>query len=208
MSRIEAVIFDCDGVIFDSHNANLAYYNKIFSKFSYPLVRADEKEKAHLCHTATSSVVLQELMCDKDVEPALTYASILDYREFIPHMIPEPHLEEMLSELAGHYPLAIATNRGRSIEPVLDHFNLRNYFSTVVTSHDVKQPKPAPDMLLLAATILKVKAENCLFVGDSDLDMRAADGASVPFVGYGGNVDADVCLNSHAELILYLSNLG
>ncbi len=90
-------------------------------------------------------------MREGDVGPALDYASQLDYREFIPYMIPEPHLDDVLSQLVGLYPLAVATNRGKSIEPVLEHFNLRQFFSVVVTSHDVVRPKPAPDMLLLAS---------------------------------------------------------
>ncbi len=45
MSRIDAIIFDCDGVIFDSHSANLAYYNKILTHFSYPPVLPEERQK-------------------------------------------------------------------------------------------------------------------------------------------------------------------
>jgi phosphoglycolate phosphatase len=207
MSHIDAIIFDCDGVIFDSHSANLAYYNKILNNFSYPLVSHDDHEKAHLCHTACSSDVLTVLMAESDVASALAYASALDYRQFIPHMIPEPDLNEVLSELVKIYPLAVATNRGRSIEPVLRHFNLREFFSVVVTSHDVERPKPAPDMLLLASEQLNVKTENCLFIGDSDLDQRAAMDAAVPFIGFGNSVVADVCLTSHSELIPYLNSL-
>lgn len=207
MSQIDAIIFDCDGVIFDSHSANLAYYNKILNKFSYPLVSHDDQEKAHLCHTACSSDVLSVLMTESDVVSALDYASALDYREFIPYMIPEPDLNEVLSQLVKNYPLAVATNRGRSIEPVLSHFNLRGFFSVVVTSHDVERPKPAPDMLLLASEQLNVKTENCLFIGDSDLDQRAAMDAAIPFVGFGNNVAADVCLSSHSDLIPYLNSL-
>jgi len=206
MSRIDAIIFDCDGVIFDSHSANLAYYNKILTHFSYPPVLPEERQKARLCHTATSADVLRELMREGDVGPALDYASQLDYREFIPYMIPEPHLDDVLSQLVGLYPLAVATNRGKSIEPVLEHFNLRQFFSVVVTSHDVVRPKPAPDMLLLASEKLKVSAERCLFIGDSDLDLRAANEASVPFIGYGSHVAADVCLTSHADLLPFLAD--
>lgn len=205
MTRIEAVIFDCDGVIFDSHSANLAFYNKILERFNYPAVKAEEEDKVHLCHTATSTVVLKGLMADEHVSEALDYASKIDYREFIPYMIPEPHMTEVLHELAESYPLAVATNRGKSVVPVLEHFNLRDFFSVVVTSHDVERPKPAPDMLLLASEKLRVKAANCLFIGDSELDMQAARDAQIDFVGYGGNVAAAVTLDSHAELLPYLA---
>ena len=62
MSRIEAVIFDCDGVMFESRQANLAYYNRILAEFSYPLVYAEQKDRALLCHTASSPEVLTNLL--------------------------------------------------------------------------------------------------------------------------------------------------
>lgn len=208
MSRIEAIIFDCDGVIFESRNANLSFYNKILEKFSYPLVEHDDKERSHLCHTASSADVLKGLLAEEDVEAALQYAAQIDYREFIPQMIPEPHLESVLKDLNGRYPLAIATNRGKSIEAILDHFSLRDYFSVVVTSRDVERPKPAPDMLLYASQQLNIKPQKCLFIGDSELDMEAAGKADVHFLGYGGSVSSEERLLSHAGLAAFLGRCG
>ena len=203
MSRIEAVIFDCDGVMFESHQANLAYYNRILGEFSYPLVVPEQKELACLCHTASSPDVLAGLLREEDLSPALSFAATLDYVEFIPQMKPELNLTELLDYLRGQYSLAIATNRGKSILPILDHFNLCDYFTAVVTSHDVERPKPAPDMLFLAAEKLNIEPEKCLFIGDSELDKLAAAGANVQFVGYGG-VSGMISVLNHSELIDYL----
>lgn len=204
MSPIEAVIFDCDGVMFESRQANLAYYNRILAEFSYPPVSAEQKDLAHLCHTASSPEVLANLLFEKDLSPALNFAATLDYREFIPYMEPESNLLDLLENLSGDYPLAIATNRGKSILSILDHFNLQNFFTVVVTSHDVERPKPAPDMLLLATEKLNRKPESCLFIGDSDLDKLAAAEAKVPFAGYGGGVSGMISLSNHLELLDYL----
>lgn len=204
MNHIEGIIFDCDGVLFESRQANLKYYNRIFAKFSYPPVTLEQSQKAHLCHTASSPVVLAELMSADDLRPALLYAATLDYREFIPFMRPEPNLKEVLGQLAVRYPLAIATNRGASIEPILSHFGLENFFSVVVTCRDVAQPKPAPDMLLLAAKKLNVLPEKCLFIGDSELDQQAALGARVRFFSYGGLLSGELSLENHLQLLDHL----
>jgi len=207
MSQVEAIIFDCDGVIFESRDANLAYYNKILAQFSRPLVSKNNHVQAHLCHTVCTRDVLKGLLSKDELDPALEYAATLDYCEFIPFMIPEPHLAVALKELVKSYSLAIATNRGKSVELVLGHFGLRDFFSVVVTSHDVEKPKPAPDLLLLASQRLDVGAESCLFIGDSDLDINAANQAKIPFLGFGSSVSADLCLSSHAELVPFLNNL-
>ena len=204
MSRIDALIFDCDGVLFESHAANLAYYNRIFKRFNYPPVLPEQAFRAHLCHTASSPVVLAELMSAADLPLALSYAASIYYREFIPFMQPEPHLQQMLEKVAARYPLAVATNRGVSVEPILEHFGLKDYFSVVVTCRDVEQPKPAPDMLLLAAEKLQVAPEKCLFIGDSELDQQAASGAQVRFAAYGGLDSGLTTLASHLQLLDYL----
>jgi len=204
MSRIEGIIFDCDGVLFESKNANLAYYNRILERFSYPLVSAAQKDRAHLCHTASSPDVLAVLVRSEDLQPALDYAATLDYREFIPHMQPEPHLDHVLKQLSTEYPLAVATNRGTSVEPILSHFGFGGYFHTVVTSKDVERPKPAPDMLFLASQKLGFAPENCLFIGDSELDQQAAAGANIRFLGYGGLTTGEMALQNHLQLLEYL----
>jgi HAD superfamily hydrolase (TIGR01509 family) len=204
MSEVRAVIFDCDGVMFESRRANLAYYNQILAKFSCPPVLPDQEERAHLCHTASSPVVLKTLLGEEQLSAALTYAAGLDYREFIPFMAQEPQLIDIFEQLKGHYSLAVATNRGYSIKAILAHFDLADYFSVVVTCHDVAAPKPAPDMLLLAAEQLGFSSDNCLFVGDSVLDRQAADGAGMAFVGYGEAQPGELNITRHLELLNHL----
>lgn len=208
MKKISALIYDCDGVMFESRRANLAYYNNILKRFFYSPVDAEDHDRATLCHTASSAEVLQALLRPEDLSPALSYAAGLDYREFIPRMTPEKDLQQALTTLALHYPLAVATNRGRSIVPILDHFGLREKFAVVVTCQDVPRPKPAPDMLFAAAERLGTAPENCLFIGDSELDRAAAEKAGVLFAGYGSQVRAELRLSSHLELVDYLLSGG
>lgn len=200
MSHIKAVIFDCDGVLFESQGANLAFYNRMFKHFGYEEVTSADSEKAHFCHIATSSVVVQTLMREEHHEAAMTFLDQLDFCEFIPYMVPEPHLYEVLEQLQNEFVLGVATNRGRSIVPVLEQFKLREYFSVVVNSHDVENPKPAPDMLLLAVERLGADCSEAVFIGDSVYDRRAAEGAKTAFIGYGPLSEGEVAVSSHLAL--------
>jgi HAD superfamily hydrolase (TIGR01509 family) len=200
MTRISGVIFDCDGVLFESRAANLAYYNVVLKHFGEPPVSAADRATAHLCHTAASPEVFVALLGPQRAAAALDYAATLDYRDFIPFMQPEPELTEVLTILAEKVPLAVATNRGASISGILAHFGLAHLFRTVVTSRDVERPKPYPDMLQLAARRLRLKEEELLFVGDSELDREAARQAGVRFAAYKGGVEAELTVYSHREL--------
>lgn len=201
MNGIRGIIYDCDGVLFESRRANLAYYNTILTHFDEPPVEESDQVRAHLCHTAASPHVFSQLLGAERAQQALSLAAELDYRQFIPFMTPEPGMQEALLKLSASYPLAVATNRGYSMPDILDHFGLRRYFDTVVTSRDVARPKPAPDMLYVAAERLQCSTHELLFVGDSELDQAAARAAGMPFAIYRGALQADVQLGHHKELV-------
>ncbi len=201
MNEIRGIIYDCDGVLFESRKANLAYYNAILVHFDEPPVEDSDQIRAHLCHTAASPQVFSQILGRERAHQALALAAELDYRQFIPFMTPEPGMQKALSRLSAFYPLAVATNRGYSMPDILDHFGLSCYFNTVVTSRDVAQPKPAPDMLFEAAKRLRCATHELLFVGDSELDQAAALAAGMPFAIYRGVLDADVYLAHHKDLV-------
>lgn len=205
MSRIKGVIFDCDGVLFESRAANLAYYNAVLTEFGEPPVLPHEVERAHLCHTAASPQVFATLLGAERATAALATAASLDFRRFIPEMLPEPYLTETLAALAARFPLAVATNRGNSMHEILVHFDLAHYFHSIVTSRDVVRPKPHPDMLHLAARRLGLAEGELIFVGDSELDCAAAREAGVPFVAYRNDGMGEPSVTSHRQLLELLN---
>ncbi len=201
MGRLSGVIFDCDGVLFESRRANLAYYNAILARFDEPEVTEAQSERANLCHAAASPEVLAELLGPDRAEAALEFAATLDYRQFIPWMDPEPGMREALEMLSAQIPLAVATNRGTSMPEILVHFGLQDYFSAVITSRDVARPKPHADMLLLAAERLALPLESLLFVGDSVYDRMAAEAADIPFIAYRPTFDYPRKVTSYDQLL-------
>lgn len=199
--KVRGVIYDCDGVLFDSQKANIAYYSAILARFDRPSLDPGDHRTVHLCHTAASPEVLAVLLGEDLVEEALAVAAELDYRQFIPHLCREPELEQALAGLHDDYLLAVATNRGQSAAQLIDYFGLTGFFKTVVTSRDVPRPKPYPDMLILAAQRLGCSRDELIFVGDSPLDFEAAQKAGIRFVGYKGSWEGGRAIGGHLELL-------
>jgi sugar-phosphatase len=80
----------------------------------------------------------------------------------------KPGCCELLDEVAGKLPLAVASSSPRAlIHAVLDRFDLRPRFASVVSGEEVPHPKPAPDIFLSAAAGLGVRAETCAVFEDS-----------------------------------------
>ena len=206
MLKPKGIIFDCDGVLFESKSANLAYYNEILSAFDVQPVTIEQHDRAHICHTAATPQVFLALLGAERAEVAIKMVAQLDYKKFIPFMTPEPQMQEVIAVLADRYPLAVATNRGTSMTAILEHFNLDAYFKAVITSRDVVRPKPFPDMLHLAANRLGFIENELLFVGDSELDAAAATAAGIPFVAYRSIQGDAPSIASHREIFDILSN--
>jgi len=195
MKNIKIVIFDCDGVMFDTVKANTAYYNRILSHLSKPPLTPEQFAFVHM-HTADESLVYLSDNED-ELKAAQNYRRIIGYEEFIKYMEIEPHLKPLLQWLKPNYRRAIATNRSDTMPRVLSEFNLEDDFDMVVTALDVEYPKPYPDQLFKILNHFKINPGNALYVGDSKVDETASKAAGVPLAAYNNrSLSADFHITS------------
>jgi len=95
-----------------------------------------------------------------------------------------PEVAEGLRELARRgYRLGCVTNKPAAFtHPLLAGLGVAEFFPVVLGGDSVPNKKPAPDMLLEAATQLGVSIQQTLLVGDSITDVRTARNAGCPVV--------------------------
>jgi phosphoglycolate phosphatase len=203
---IECVIYDVDGVLFDSLDANGRLYNKIVTSVGRGPLSPDE---LRYCHTHTVYEAINHLFrLDKDLErKALEFLKEVDLKEFIAFLKMEPHLMETLEALRERkIKTAICTNRTTSMKHVMDRFNLWPYFDTMVTALDVKHPKPHPGSVHKILETLNADRERTLFLGDSEVDRDTALTAGVKFIAYKNEeIAVDGLINDHLDLLGFLS---
>jgi len=190
MNKISVIIFDCDGVMFDSRQANINFYNHLLQHFGLPLMREDQVTFVHM-HTAEKSI--RHIFRNTPyMEMAQAYRMRMEYTPFLKDMILEPELKPLLEDLRPRCGLAVATNRSNTIGEVLELYGLSKYFDIVVSSLDVKRPKPHPESLFKILKFFEVDPEEALYVGDSLVDNKTARAAGVPFMSYKNTeLDAD-----------------
>ena len=178
------IIFDCDGVLFDSKDANIAFYNQILAAVGFTAMTAEEVAYVHVS-TATEALgyLLTRRQMER-VEEVLANRPTVDYTPFIHLMRMEPHLRELLEVLPHNIKRAIATNRSYTIGDVLSTHGLSTEFDLVVSALDVERPKPHPEALLKILRHFACAPKEALFVGDSETDQISAQGAGVPFIAY------------------------
>lgn len=185
-----AVIFDCDGVMFDSRHANINYYNHILEHFELPPMAEETVAFVHM-HTADESI--RHLFKGSPyLEQAQKYRTEMDYTPFIKDMIIEPGLEEILRLLKPEFGLAVATNRSNTIGDVLEWHGLIGLFDIVISSLDVTNPKPDPESIFRILDFFAIPPNLTVYVGDSLVDHETASSAGVTFISYkNGDLEAD-----------------
>jgi HAD superfamily hydrolase (TIGR01549 family) len=182
MKKIKVLTFDCDGVMFDTEQANKAYYNDLLNhfgrhsmtpdQFSYAQMHTVDESIAHLFNDPESYAAAQALRQQTGYDPYLKYMEI------------EPDLIPLLEKYTGRLKLAVATNRTDTMNKVLKVHGIEKYFELVVTALDVPRPKPHPDPLIRVLEYFHVAQDEMLYVGDSELDDLAAKAAGVPLAAY------------------------
>lgn len=187
LNSIKAVIFDCDGVMFDSFEANAAYYNHLLERFGLPLLNEVERVYVHI-HTVFECVdYVFKNRGDKGrkkLQEALVVLREVDYSLFLHHMVIEPHLRKTLAILRSSHLTAVATNRTTTMPLILKQFQLDELFDMVVTALDVEHPKPHPESLLKILYEFDLNPDEAVYIGDSNVDQIAADSAGIMFFSY------------------------
>ncbi|HBG07475.1 MAG: HAD family hydrolase [Geobacteraceae bacterium GWC2_58_44] len=202
---IRAVIYDCDGVMFDSFEANLAFYRQVMEQFGKPPLDRSDADTMRVLHTYCNKDVLSHLFAGDDrIDQVRAFSATIDYRKLFPLMLMEEGLRETLDALRSRVELAVCTNRASSMEMLLESFGLDRYFSCVMTAGRVVNPKPHPEPLLKVLEHYGIAAGQALFIGDSEVDRQAAEAAGVPFVAYRGDMRAMARIDRHLELLSLL----
>jgi len=180
--RPRAMIFDCDGTLADSMPLHWRAWQVISQRhgFFFP------EDRFYSLGGVPSRNILKVLSAEQDVrlDPlAVAREKEAEYLPLIAQVEPINTVVGVARENYGKIPLAVASGgTKRVIEQVLDHLDIRHLFQAVVTSEDVMNQKPAPDIFLEAARRLGVPPQCCRAYEDTDFGMRAIRAAGMEAV--------------------------
>jgi len=203
---IRCVIYDCDGVLFDSIEANRTLYDHIaVSNGRGPLT----EEELRYCHINTVKDSIHHLFADNlesEVHALRFLSEQIDFKDYVPYLKMEPHVMETLTILRGRGILtAINTNRTTSMPHLMQRFDLSPYFDLVVTALDVIRPKPDPESMDSILRVLNVRPDETLYVGDSVIDLKAAESSGVTFVAYKNpSISTGISIDDHRKILEYI----
>ena len=176
---IKAILFDLDGTLIDSIPLHKKSFQLLFKQFGQDLPLASVSKYIRW----STHEIYQKLHVKKrlglDLQPFLklrrqTYYSLIEKKKLV-----FENRVKFIQKLRKKYSLALITNSSRFTTWRSTSRALRQTFDVIVTFSDVSHGKPHPEMLLLATKRLKVKPQECVMVGDSVVDVKAAKTAKM-----------------------------
>lgn len=180
-----AFIFDMDGVIVDStpvHREAWAAYNRRFG------LETTEAMQERVYGWRNDDIVREFYGAGLSPEEVTARGAAKEelYRQMIAERIDEilvPGLRQFL-ERYREVPMGLASNaEPENIDFLLDRAGLRPYFRAVVDGHQVRNPKPDPEIYFKAAKILNISPANCIVFEDSYSGVNSARAAGMRVVG-------------------------
>jgi HAD superfamily hydrolase (TIGR01509 family) len=177
MKKIKAILFDMDGVIFDTERIYLEHWIEIFQKYGYTMTqevyasvmgRGRENVMRIFKEVFGQDLPILEMYKEKDkmLKQAVEEGKVPM----------KPGAKEILSFLKNNnFKTALATSAKRDrMLMQLKMANIEAEFDAVICGDDITKSKPNPEIFLMAAQSIGIAPENCAVVEDSSAGIEAA----------------------------------
>lgn len=181
--KLQAFIFDMDGVIIDSEPIHSRVKMETFRHFG---IDFDESRLSSYMG-GTSGLIFKDVVAESgrtDITPEmLTAYKHKHYLEVLQSggIDPVEGTRELIRALheAG-VPLGLATSSHPPVmNAILDNFEIRKYFTSVISGGELPESKPNPAIYLISAERLGAKPENCCVLEDTTNGILAAKRAGM-----------------------------
>ena len=184
MNNIKAIIFDLDGTLLDTLQDLQTAVNYALEKHGMQERTIDEVRQ----FVGNGVRRLMELSVPEGEKNPEFEAAFADFKAYysehnLDFTKPYDGIIAALKDLKEKgFRMAIVSNKlDVATESLRQHF-FSDYIETAVGDSPERQRKPAPDGVFEAMRRLGVTKEECVYVGDSDVDFRTAQNAGLPCV--------------------------
>ncbi len=180
--KIEAVLFDMDGLIFDTESVWKDAFYKSNEKFGLNL--SEEYRQKEMA--GRQEVDIREMMKKQfpnvDIDTYREYMRDLVFEEIksSKKLLKTGFLEIVKALKESGIKIALATSSGLDRCDILfknASIEYKTLFDAITTKEEVKKGKPNPEVFLKAAAKLGVNPKNCVVLEDSILGIKAAHNA-------------------------------
>lgn len=202
--RMNAFIFDMDGVLVDNSDFHVQAWTVYARRFGRELSTDDIKRRLGYNNREYMRFVLGREPTETEVADSTEQKEAL-YREiFRPHLAAPPGLIDLLNfARRTQIPCGVATSApDENVRFVLDGLKIRSYFTKIVDAGHVTHCKPDPEIYVLAAQRLAVPAPNCIVFEDAIAGIQSAHAAGMRVIALTTSYPAAVLQDYHPDALI------
>ncbi len=189
MQKPQAIIFDLDGVLTDTSEYHYKAWKKLADEEGIPFTK--QENDAHLRGVGRRDSLMYIIRGRNYTEAQIQ--EMMDrknryYTEMIKSMTPEDLVEggkELLAEIRNAGIKSAIASSSKNCRTVLERLEIVSYFDGIADGNSVVNSKPAPDLFVYAAGLVRVPTPDCLGVEDADAGIEAIKTAGMLALGIG-----------------------
>lgn len=199
---IQAILFDCDGLMFDTERIAISIWKEEAEKARFTLPEGFF-ERITGSGGPQVEAYMQSIQGLTPIRKK-AYARRFDldfWKSFPVDALNKPGLLTLYAYLKQKgYALAVCSSSHKTyVETLLSRVSIPLQFDAIITGDMVVNPKPAPDIFLKGAQTLKVSSENCLVLEDSKQGILAAKKAGMHSCWIKDRIEADEEMRQNIE---------
>lgn len=175
--QYQAVVFDMDGVIFDTERLVIEFWKKVAKKHNIPNVEHTCIQCLGTNRVRTREIFLENYGADFPFDPYRAEVTELFNTHYKGVPLPtKPGVRELLSYLQEQdIKVGLASSTAQHlVRDEIGTAGLLPYFQTLVCGDMVEHSKPAPDIFLKACEILNADPTKSIAIEDSFNGIRSA----------------------------------
>jgi beta-phosphoglucomutase len=206
---IQGIIFDMDGVIVDSEDLHGRAWLEFAKKYNLNFTMQDSNETIGITNFGIFERYFPHFKKDDykklDDEKESMYRELAkDELQLLPDVI------DLIKSLktSGFKMIVGSSGNPKNIQFIFDKFDLNQYFVGFVSSHDVTNGKPHPEVFLKSAQKLNLKPDECVVIEDAHHGIDAAISAGIKVIAITTThpkeklVKANLIVNSIKEITI------
>jgi len=179
MGKVEAAIFDMDGLMVDTESLYFQAESEVARRYGKPFsVEVMQKMMGHKA-IRSIQIMMETLGIEGSAEEIEALRDTL-YKNLLERGVkPMSGLLDFLNwlETCGYRKAVATSSKGIFKDIIFDQLDLHHRFEVVTTAEEVSQGKPSPEIYQRALRRLGLRPRQCIVLEDSAAGLKAAKGA-------------------------------